>query len=319
LIFRNIPREWISPLRIVIVFAILFLLVLMKGSTYAGIRHALPVVPPLALLGSVAIYQAIKFRSYFLRGAVTIALLGALVSAIPVVRPWEYFNEIIGAADAHRYFNDEGVDLSLRTKEVVEYYNQNIKPDGEIPYVVYFSPRLEWRARGLEWVGKEPERDAEKIFSDKLSGTFIIGVFQLAPSLFWDFGKHFREAKPVARIGNVFVFQGTFPGSRAAQSYALYNRAVYGKIYTPEPDIEGGIKMLEQSVALDPKAFFVALELGNQYLKIGNREEALKAYRISRENAPATDDIGELLAQQIKRLHTEPLEQIQPLRNPGIE
>lgn len=77
--------------------------------------------------------------------------------------------------------------------------------------------------------------------------------------------------------------------------------------------------MLSRSVALDPAAFFVALELGNQYLKIGNREEALRAYRIARENAPASDDIGELLARQIERVQKEPLEQIHPLRNPALE
>ncbi len=77
--------------------------------------------------------------------------------------------------------------------------------------------------------------------------------------------------------------------------------------------------MLSQSVALDPTAFFAALELGNQHLKIGNREEALRAYRIAKENAPTTDDIRELLARQIERVEVEPLEQIQPLRNPGLE
>lgn len=319
LIFRKLPHEWITPLAALIVQAILFLLVLMKGSSYAGIRHALPVFPLLALLGSLAIYRAVSVKSYALTSVAAAALLGALISAIPVSHPWEYFNETIGTANGYRYFDDEGIDLSLRTKEVVEYYNQNLKPHGEIPYVIYFSPKTEWRRRGLEWVGKEPERDAEKIFGDRLTGTFIIGAFQLSPKLFWDFGKPFREVQPVARFGNVFVFQGTFPGSPAAQSFALYNRAVHGKIYTARPDIEGAIKMLEKSVALDPKAFFVALELGNQYLKIGNREEALRAYRIASANVPGSDDTGGLLARQIERLETEPVEQIEPLRNPGVE
>ena len=132
-------------------------------------------------------------------------------------------------------------------------------------------------------------------------------------------GKTFRGATPVARFGNVFVFRGTFPASPAAQSRLLYSRAVYGKLYAPEPDVEGGIKMLWRSVALDPKAFVVALELGNQYLKLGDREAALRAYRMARENSPASDDVGELLARQIERVETEPLERIQPLRNPGLE
>jgi hypothetical protein len=36
--------------------------------------------------------------------------------------------------------------------------------------------------------------------------------------------------------------------------------------------------------------------IGNQYLKIGNRAEALRAYRIAKENIPTTDETGELLA-----------------------
>jgi hypothetical protein len=320
LVVRRVPHEWFAPLVAMNGLAVLFLLVLMKGSSYAGIRHALPIVPALALLGSLAIHQAIKSNSYVLRGTVAAALLAALLSAIPVMRPWEYYNEVVGgAANAHRYFNDEGIDLSLRTKELVEYYKQHLEPNGEVPYVIYFSPRIEWRRRGLDWVGKQPERDSGKIFGESLSGTFIIGAEKLAPSLWWDIGKSLREATPVARIGNLFVFRGTFPAPRAAQAYTLYIRAVHGKIYTAEPDVQGGIELLSRSVALDPKAFFVALELGNQYLKIGNREEALRAYRVAQQNAPPSDDIAELLTRQIERVQSAPLSQVQLLRNPGLE
>ncbi len=91
------------------------------------------------------------------------------------------------------------------------------------------------------------------------------------------------------------------------------------KIYTTEPDIEGAIKLLSEAVALDPKKFHHAVELGNQYLKVGKREEALRAYQIAKENAPADNAISELLTRQIERVETEPLEQITPLRNPKIE
>ena len=319
LVVRKVPHEWFAPLVAINGLAFLFLIVLMKGSSYGGIRHALPVVLALSLLGSMSIHQAIKSKSYVLRGAVAAAVFAAMLSAIPVMRPWEYYNEVVGTAHAHRYFNDEGIDLSLRTKELAQYYKQHLEPNGEVPYVVYFSPRIEWRRRALDWVGKDPERDGGKIFGDTLSGTFIIGAEHLAPSLWWDIGKNFREATPIARIGNLFVFRGTFPAPHAAQAYTLYTRAVHGKIYTAEPDIEGGIEMLARSVALDPRAFFVALELGNQYLRIGNREEALRAYRLAQENAPTSDDIHELLARQIERVQSAPLAQIQLLRNPGLE
>ncbi len=38
-----------------------------------------------------------------------------------------------------------------------------------------------------------------------------------------------------------------------------------------------------------------------------------------KENAPKSNDISELFVRQIERIETEPLEQIQPLRNPEIE
>jgi tetratricopeptide (TPR) repeat protein len=91
------------------------------------------------------------------------------------------------------------------------------------------------------------------------------------------------------------------------------------RIYTDKPETEEAIRRLSKSVEIDPRAFFAALELGNQYLKIGNRDEALRAYRIAQENVPPSDETSELLARQIERVETEPLEQIQPLRNPGIE
>jgi hypothetical protein len=242
-----------------------------------------------------------------------------LISGSITRHPWEYYNEIIGTENAYRFFDDEGIDLGLRTKDIAEYYRQNLRPNGEIPFLVYFSPKLEWERRGIDWVGNDSQRDAKRLFDERLSGTFIIGASALAPKLFWDFGKHFRQTQPVARIGNVFVFRGTFPASQAAQSYALYMRAVRTKIYTSEPDVEGAIQMLERSATLDPGAFFVALELGNQYLKIHDRAQARRAYRIAAEHAPRSDSIHGLLVRQVERLEIDPIDQIEPLRNPGIE
>ncbi|MFN2392548.1 MAG: phospholipid carrier-dependent glycosyltransferase [Pyrinomonadaceae bacterium] len=317
LIARRTPREFFVPLLGLFGLSLLFWIFFAKGSSYGGIRHALTAVPPLALLASLAIYKAIESKSRVLRGAVSLALIAALISAIPVVRPWEYFNETVGGtANGYRYFNDEGVDLGQRTKELVGYYNENLKPAGEIPYVGYFAADTEMRRRGLDWVGNDPERDRERRNSDVKSGTFILGANSITPKLWWE-SDEIQEATPIARFGNVFVFSGTYNVPKV-KAGSLYWRAIE-KIYTNKPETEEAIKLLSESVSIDPKAFFVALELGNQYLKIGNREEALRAYRIAKENAPASDDISEMLSRQIERVETKPLEQIPPVRNPGIE
>lgn len=312
LVVRKVPRESITPLIAVIGLAVLFLSVLATGSPYAGIRHALPVIPALALLAALAIYHAVKSQSYFLRGAVVAALIAALASAIPVLRPWEYYNETVGgAANAYQYFGDEGIDVELRVKELVKYYNENLKPAGVVPFLLYPVHQAERKSRELDWVGKNVERDGERMNTETVSGTIILGARQL-----WG-RPAFRDATPIARFGNLFVFRGAFklPEARVT-SLTLRAR---NKIYTAEPDIEGAIKLLTEAVAINPRKFSNAMELGNQYLKVGNREEALRAYRIAKENAPADDKISDLLTRQIERVATEPLNEISPLRNPEVE
>lgn len=310
LIFRKIPREFTAPLLGALGFAILFLIVLSTGSAYGGIRHALPIVPPLALIASLAIYKAFESKSYFLRGTVVLALVAAIASAIPIMRPWEYYNETVGTANAYKYFGDEGIDAELRVKDLVKYYNENLRPTGELPFLLYPVHQAEKKSQELDWVGKDPERDAERTNSETISGTIFIGARRARHEAF-------REATPVARFGNLFVFRGTFKFPEA-RNQSLTWRA-RNKIYTTEPDIEGAIQLLTEAVAVNPKNISNAIELGNQYLKLGRRDEALQAYRTARENTPPEDDIVVLLSRQIDRLETEPLEQIAPLRNPQIE
>jgi len=311
-VVRKVPRESITSLIGVIGLAVLFLIVLATGSPYAGIRHALPVIPALALLAALAIYNAVKSQSYFLRGAVVAALIAALASAIPVLRPWEYYNETVGgAANAYQYFGDEGIDAELRVKELVRYYNENLKPAGEVPFLLYPVHQAERRSRELDWVGKNVERDGVRMNTETVSGTIILGARQV-----WG-RSAFQEAIPIARFGNLFIFCGAFklPEARVT-SLTLRAR---NKIYSAEPDIEGAIKLLTEAVTINPRKFSNAIELGNQYLRVGNREEALRAYRIAKENVPPDDRISDLLTRQIERVATEPLKEISPLRNPEVE
>src|SRR6202044_1689414 len=135
---RRLPPEWNLPASIILAAAILFLLVLAAGATYAGIRHALPVVVLLSVFAGIFAEQAIASNSKSLQAIAAIAFLLAIVSAVPVMRPWEYFNEFVGTQNAYKYFSDEGVDLAQRTKELVTYYRQFLKPSGELPFIYYF-------------------------------------------------------------------------------------------------------------------------------------------------------------------------------------
>ncbi len=317
LAFAPATRPAIPYLGGLLILALMFLFFLIRGSSYGGVRHMLAIYPLLALLAAVAIQWAADRRSYLTGGIALAALLLAAISAVPVMRPWEYYNELIGGtANGHRHFNDEGIDLTRRYKEAASYYHTVLAPLGENPYTFYLLPDFDDPARTVDYISSRKERDKGKWDGPYATGTFITGANEIAPALWWDKAS-FREAEPIARFGNLFVFRGTFD-IRPMRAQSLTYRAGF-QIYGPEPNIDQAIEMLSEAESIDPRAFFVSMELGNLYLGRHDRDAALKHYQTALDNMPAKDEIYDLVARQIELLNTVPVENIRPVRNPGLE
>lgn len=320
LIFRKVPDEYYFPVAVVTAFTAIFLVFLIRGSTYAGVRHATPLFPFVTVLGAIAIDWAWRSRSYLIGAGTALFLVGAILSAVPQMRPWEYFNELAGGAEnGYKYFNDEGVDLSQRIGEAAKYYHSELESKGDVPLLLYFSNSNDRKARGMDYIGRNPERDSARLEGETFTGTVMIGANELGGGIWWDVARPFRSIEPVRRMGNIFVYQGTFDRPKEAIARSIFYNTIYSTIYTSTPDPRAAIEGIERSLALDDSCYFASLELGNQYLKIGDRDGALRAYRASLSKAPKTDSIYDLIEERVKRLETEPMEGIEPLRNPGIE
>ncbi|HEX4487351.1 MAG TPA: hypothetical protein VH088_13855 [Terriglobales bacterium] len=86
-----------EPLLVILLFGGLLLLMLIKGtSSYAGIRHGQIVIPPLAILAAAGLAIAWERKSHIALAGLGVAALAAMVSAMPIMRPWLYYNEIVG-------------------------------------------------------------------------------------------------------------------------------------------------------------------------------------------------------------------------------
>lgn len=314
LLARRMPSEFFAPIFGLGLLSAIVILFVIRGSSYGGIRHLLTVYPLLAVLAALVVYYRSRGRSHLIGVVLAVGLIASLSLAVPVMRPWEYFNEIAGGtAGGREYFDGEGLDLYQRNNEIRSYYHDVLKPQGEVPFVYYLSPDVEEPSRSFEYVRSTSERWA----GDTATGTFLIGANEVTPTWVWD-KKAFRDAEPITRFGNLLVYRGTFD-VRPLKGQGLAYRAAF-QIYGPEPKIERAIEMLTESFSLDPRAFFVALELGNQYLKLGNRDEALNAYQDALDNCPAEDPNRSLIFDQVERLKgSVSIEGIQPLRNPAME
>jgi tetratricopeptide (TPR) repeat protein len=314
---RRLPEEWNFPAGVILAAAILFLLVLAMGATYAGIRHALPVVALLSIFAGLFVERALALRSGSLKAVAAVAYLLACASAVPVLRPWEYFNEFVGGTkNSYKYFDDEGVDLGQRTKEIVAYYRKFLKPAGEMANIIYLTSEQELKGRDVDYLGRDMQRDLKRLSQPELSGTIFVRSAFLSPNTFWD-RRALREATPATRFGNVFVYQGTFLSPADAAAF-LYFRGIE-KHYADKPDDAAAEVAFQQSAEMDPTAFFVHIELGNLLLKRGAREEASRAYSEALKYAPPDALIRKPIAEQIERIAHQPLGEIPPLRNPFLE
>jgi hypothetical protein len=314
---RRIPADWNIPAGVILAAAILFLLVLARGATYGGIRHALPVVVLSSIFTGLFVERAMASYSRRLKAVTVLAYALACASAVPVLRPWEYFNEFVGGTkNGYKYFSDEGVDLGQRTKEIVDYYRKFLKPAGEMPTLIYESSEEELKGRDVEYLGRDMQRDLKRLSQPQRSGTIFVRSVFLAPNTFWD-RRALREATPATRFGNVFVYRGTFLSPADAAAY-LYFHGIE-KHYADKPDDAAAEEAFQQSAEMDPTAFFVHVELGNLLLKRGAREGALRAYSDALKYAPEDALIRRPIAQQIERIADHPDGEIPPLRNQFLE
>ena len=311
---RRLSPEWNVGLSMVLAASALFLLVLASGSTYAGIRHALPVVVLLAIIGGVAVHAGFSSTSRTGKAVVMLALVAAAVSAFPVMRPWGYFNEIVGSKNAYLYFSDEGVDLGQRGNELEQYYHRVLEPSGEVPFLGYEMEEAEKMAMHLDWLGRDLKRDDARLNSPIFSGTILADARNLGKKPFWD-TPSLRNVVPSARFGNLLVLRGTFPSYLAGKFYF----DALEKIFAEKPDLEAAERLLRQSLASDPTAFFVDIQLGNVCVKRGSRDCASRAYSDALQHAPNDSQLRGLIGAQIKRVSSEPLNQIPDLRDPFME
>lgn len=316
---RRLPGGWRAPQAMVLAAATFFLFVLTRGVTYGGIRHALPTVVLLSVLAGTAARYLMASASKRNRIIVAVAFCAAALSAVPVTRPWEYFNEIIGGAgQGYRYFNDEGVDLLQRGTEAARYYHSVLEPAGQVPLFAYtLGPEVaRYRALKVDWLGRDFQRDEGRLESAHFSGTVMINARLLAKIPFWD-SAELRGRVPDARFGNLLIFRGPCD-CESLRAQIVYTEAL-AKVFSETPDLPGGERLLRESIRLDPSPFFIYIDLGNLLLKRGARNDALGTYSEALRRVPGNHEISRTIEEQIRRVSSEPLDRIPELRDPFLE
>jgi hypothetical protein len=302
--------------------AALHLLALMTSrASYAGVRHALPVVMAFAIVAGALFSVAWQRRSR--RLLVAGALLVAISTGMTIGEPriLGYHNELAGGSEnAYRYFANEGLGMGQAFPEIRAFHESVVKPTGKPIYLNYWLIEEELQAANVN-----VRRRVESLHDTNLEGIYDgFFVYHMAYTLPWpgsDPAEIFKGLTLVRRFGDVAVWRGrqVLPRARAR---AMYNTVVEYIYEKNGADWKLVAARLEEVVAKGPQPHGAAVELGNAYLRLGAREQAARSYRrlLEQKIMPVEELVRRQIETQIAKLESgADLSTIPPLRNPYLE
>jgi hypothetical protein len=293
---------------------------------WGGVRHATPLIVAAAVLGGGALSEAWRRRSRLLLAATATLFAAAFAMTIREPRLWEYHNELVGgSAGAWRYFENEGLDLGQRYGEVAAFYHREIAPGGLPLYSGHWVMSLmenQWRGAHVDLRHRVARLDDDNV-AGVYDGWFVYSIQDELPrpERDWKPDVVFKDMQRVARFGFITVWRGrqTNPLGRAVSLGDKVMEYIYRK---NGDDWTLVARRLEEVVAVRPQAVDAGIELGNAYLRLGDANRAIQAYRrlLEQHKAPLDDKVAAQLREQVARIERgEALATIAPLRNPWLE
>ncbi len=308
-----------------IVLACGFHMAALVGSNgiWGGVRHAMPVIAGASVLAGGVLAWAWQRRSRPALAAVAALYLAAFAMTIREPRAWEYHNELVGGTrEAYRYFQNEGIDLGQRFHELRAFHDRHIAGSGEPLYVDYWVGEEQMRAAKLSH-RRRVESLQDTNVAGHYRGWFVYPMVETLPWPQWDWDPKvvFKDMRLVARLGYIGIWHGemTRPQTRAS---ALANE-VGEYIYQRNGDDWALVAArLEEVMAQLPGKVDAGVELGNAWLRLGERDKAVRAYMglLEQEKVPLAPDLAAELRRHIGVVRSAPdLAKVEPLRNPWLE
>jgi hypothetical protein len=141
------------------------------------------------------------------------------------------------------------------------------------------------------------------------------------PQADWDPKRDLRGRELVVRFGNTGIWKGTQndPKGRAG---AMGSR-VWEYIYREDGKDWAKVALrLEEVLKVLPMAVPASFELGNAYVRLGQRDDAIRAYNsmFVQKQMPVDPLVAKSVQTQIDLLKSgAPMETVEPLRSPWLE
>lgn len=290
---------------------------------WGGVRHAMPVLVGAAVLAGGVAAWAWRRRSPAVLAGVALLYVAAAAMTLREPRAWEYHNELVGGTEnAYRYFGNEGLDLGQRFHEFRTFHDRHIVPSGQPLFVNYWMGEEQMRGSRIGF-RRLVESLQDTNVEGRYTGWFVYPMTDTLPWPQWDWDPAviFKDMRLVERHGYIGIWHGTLvrPQSRAASLHGKVMDYIYkedGRDWTLVAE------RLEEVVAQLPQKVDAGVELGNAYVRLGRRDEAIRSYRrlLDQDKMPVEAKIAAQLRSQIGRVRqAADVSSVAPMRNPWLE
>jgi len=325
---RPSSRERLCLLMVLVMAGGHFAALAGSQGSYAGIRHALPVVLALLLLVALAVRQLVaelreptpgrRVRVELAAFAAMVVVL--LVATLPEPRLYEFHNRLAGGtADAWRNFGNESMELGQRFHEVKAFHDEVIVRD-DLPFFGGKSRQTEGAGlRSRQWVESLDDDNVEGVFE----GYFLTSMPAMLPAPHWDWDPDtfYGETEQVFRAGFTQIRKGRVVDQRARANGIAARLRDY--IYRDNGDDWALVaRRIDEILAVNPLMVPAYIELGNAHVRLGQRDQALAAYRglVELKQVPIDPDIIASIRRQIALIEASPtMDDVAPMRQPFME
>jgi len=260
-----------------------YLFVAIQAGIDIGARHILPVYAFLFILaagGITALASSSKRWAYLGAGLI----LAHIVSALCVFPDYiAYANEAWGGPkNVHNLFSDANVDWAQQLIQVKEWQDRH--PGDECWFAYFARPEIDPAVYGIRchamptadtgWLG------GSEIVPQVINGYVLISAGDLS-GCEWASGRMnpyaiFQPLKPVEMIDyGVLVYHGSFQVDRAA----ALSRAQRANELLAQGKLPEALALAREAVSLDPGEITSQTALGDIAAKMGQKDEARKAWQ----------------------------------------
>jgi tetratricopeptide (TPR) repeat protein len=188
--------------------------------------------------------------------------------------------------------------------------------------VNYWAGEQQIRASGLKF-RRPVESLQDTNVNGQYAGWFIYPMTDTLPWPQWDWDPNvvFKDMRMVARFGYIGVWHGQLrrPQTRAGSMADKVADYIYKE---DGNDWALVAARLEEVVIHLPAKVDAAVELGNAYLRLGERDKAIRVYQglLDQKKIPVEPKLAGQLKAKIEEVRTaRHLAAVQPLRNPWME